>query len=98
MAAHGRKRITQALHSSRNFGSEETFLVPGIQLCPPGPAIPFTRRRRRFPIETAFAVTISKAQVLTLIPVAICLPSSAFPTASCTWNFLDPLHFSTSFV
>ena len=92
VAAHDRNGITQALHNSRSFGSGETFLIPGIQLCLFVPAIPFKRRRRCFSIKIVFTVAINEAQGQTLIPVAIYLPSSVFPMASSMWNFLD--HFN----
>lgn len=78
-------------------GSGETFLIPRIQLCLPSPTVQFKRRRRRFPIKIAFAMTTSAAQGQKLKPVAIYLPSSVlFPMASSMWHFLDSLNFITS--
>jgi hypothetical protein len=98
VAAHDRNGITQALHDSGSFGSGETFLIPGIQLCLFDAAIPFKRCRRRFSIKIVFTMAINVAQGQRLIPVANYLLSYVFPMASSMWNFLDPLNFSTSLV
>jgi hypothetical protein len=53
------------------IGSRKTIFVSRIQLCPSDPAIPFKLCTRRFPIKTAFAMTIIKAQKQTLKCVGI---------------------------
>jgi ATP-dependent DNA helicase PIF1 len=61
-------------------GSAEGQLVfiPRVDLKPSDADLPFTLRRRQFPIKLAFAITINKAQGQTLEKVGIYLPDPVF--------------------
>ena len=52
--------------------------VPRINLTPPGSVLPFTFRRRQFPVRPAFAMTINKAQGQSLQYMGLYLPHSVF--------------------
>jgi len=54
-----------------------TFL-PRITLTPSNMMFPFVLRRRQFPVQPAFAMTINKAQGQTLNNVGIYLPTPVF--------------------
>ncbi|KAF0764770.1 ATP-dependent DNA helicase, partial [Aphis craccivora] len=44
-------------------GTGQRILLPGIDLTPSNSTLPFSFTRRQFPIKTAFAMKINKAQV-----------------------------------
>jgi hypothetical protein len=77
------RRLHKHFTAAEVTGSGETFLISSIRICPPDPTLPFKRRRGRFPIKIAFAMTISKAQGQTLKPVAVYLPSFVLWPALC---------------
>ncbi|XP_053200752.1 uncharacterized protein LOC128385852 [Panonychus citri] len=52
--------------------------LPKINLIPSDTRLPFSFKRKQFPIKLAFAVTINKAQGQTLSKVGIYLPSPVF--------------------
>lgn len=52
--------------------------IPRIQLTTATPDIPFVLRRRQFPVNLAFAMTINKSQGQTLEMVGIYLPEPVF--------------------
>ena len=54
-----------------------TFL-PRITLTPSNMTFPFVLKRRQFPVQPAFAMTINKAQGQTLNNVGIYLPTPVF--------------------
>ena len=55
------------------------ILLPRIALCTtPDSGLPFTLRRRQFPIRPCFAMTINKAQGQTLRFVGLHLPQHVF--------------------
>ncbi|XP_073433319.1 ATP-dependent DNA helicase PIF1-like [Dendrobates tinctorius] len=61
-------------------GSAEGNIVfiPRIDLCPSETRLPFTLRRRQFPVKPAFAMTIYKSQGQSLNRVGIYFPGPAF--------------------
>ncbi|XP_021959226.1 uncharacterized protein LOC110855114 [Folsomia candida] len=56
----------------------QSVFIPRIQLAPINPEIPFVLRRRQFPVNLAFAVTINKSQGQTMDLVGIYLPEPVF--------------------
>jgi hypothetical protein len=54
------------------------IFIPRIDLAPTNPDLPFTLRRRQFPVKLAFAMTINKAQGQTLDKVGIYLQEPVF--------------------
>lgn len=54
------------------------ILLPKIDLSPADSTLPFSFKRRQFPIRLAFCMTINKAQGQTLDRVGVYLPSSVF--------------------
>jgi hypothetical protein len=56
----------------------DIIFIPRIDLAPTNPDLPFTLRRRQFPVKLAFAMTINKAQGQTLEKVGIFLPEPVF--------------------
>ena len=59
-------------------GKGDRVYVPRINLTPPGSVLPFTFRRRQFPVRPAFAMTINKAQGQSLQYMGLYLPHSVF--------------------
>ena len=53
-----------------------------------------TSEINKFHIKITFAMTINKVQGQTFNRVAIYLPSTVFPMASCMWRFPDPVRFT----
>ena len=53
-------------------------LLPRIDLTPADFTLPFSFRRRQFPIQLACCITIEKARGQTLDCVRICLPDPVF--------------------
>ena len=62
----------------RVFGSKRKALIPRITLIPKPGEYPFQWRRRQFPVRSAFATTINKAQGQSLKFVGIWLQSQVF--------------------
>ena len=56
----------------------ERVLIPRIDLAPSDTDLPFTLKRRQFPIRLAFAMTINKAQGQTFDRIGIYLPKPVF--------------------
>jgi hypothetical protein len=56
----------------------QTVFIPRIDLAPTNTELPFTLRRRQFPVKLAFAMTINKSQGQTLEKVGIYLPTPIF--------------------
>ena len=54
------------------------ILLPKIDLSPADATLPFSFKRRQFPIRLAFCMTINKAQGQTLDRVGVYLPSPVF--------------------
>jgi ATP-dependent exoDNAse (exonuclease V) alpha subunit len=53
-------------------------LLPKIDLSPADSTLPFSFKRRQFPIRLAFCMTINKAQGQTLDTVGVYLPTHVF--------------------
>ena len=71
------QRLLQAkLLSGEHAGA--TLLIPRILLCPSDTDLPFTLRRRQFPVRPAFCMTINKSQGQSLKCCGLYLPSSVF--------------------
>jgi hypothetical protein len=60
VAAHVRKRLARALHTSWDYWFYKTILIPSTQPRPSYPPIHFKLRRRRFLFKITFAMTIAK--------------------------------------
>ena len=58
--------------------SGQKVLIPRISFIPSDVQLPFEFKRRQFPIRSAFAMTINKAQGQTMKFVGIYLPSPVF--------------------
>ena len=58
--------------------TKQIAFIPRIDLCPSDTSLPFTLRRRQFPVVLAFAITINKAQGQSLEKLAIYLPAPVF--------------------
>ena len=56
----------------------QSVFLPRIELAPSDPDMPFTLRRRQFPLRLAFAMTINKSQGQTFAKVGIYLPGPVF--------------------
>ena len=56
--------------------SGQSVFIPRITLQPSDNAMPFVLRRRQFPLNLAFAITINKAQCQTLQNTAVYLPQT----------------------
>lgn len=54
------------------------LFIPRVQLSPTDAGLPFTLRRRQFPVRPAFAVTINKAQGQTLERAGVLLEEPVF--------------------
>jgi hypothetical protein len=67
--------IAQVLTGSANG---QTVFIPRIDLAPTNTEMPFTLRRRQFPVKLAFAMTINKSQGQTLEKVGVYLPIPVF--------------------
>jgi hypothetical protein len=91
--AHDPKSPHEQCIAADVTGSNQTVLIPTIQLCPSDPSIPFQLRTGRFPIQIAVALKISKAQGQTLEPAAIYPPSPVFPNGQLYVAFSLPCLF-----
>ena len=71
------KHIIEAQIITGKHAGLRTF-IPRITLSPSNTTLPFTLKRRQFPIQPAFAMTINKSQGQTLDWVGLYLPTSVF--------------------
>ena len=71
-----RRYITAEIACSEYAGND--LLIPRIPLSPTDAGLPFTLRRRQFPLRPAFAITINKAQGQTLQCVGVLLDEPVF--------------------
>lgn len=53
-------------------------IIPRIELAPTDSVLPFTLRRRQFPVRLAYAMSINKSQGQTFGKVGIFLPKPVF--------------------
>ena len=53
-------------------------IIPRIETSPANTTLPFTLRRRQFPVRPAYAMTINKSQGQTLEKVGLCLLKGVF--------------------
>ena len=72
----GSKVVETEIASGHNVGAQ--VLIPRISLAPADTMLPFTLRRRQFPIRPCFAMSTNKAQGQTLDFVGIYLPEDVF--------------------
>jgi len=71
--------------------------IPRLSITPSNTKrMPFTLRRRQFPLWPAFAMTINKAQGQTLQTVGVYLPKPFFATGSFMWLSLGAVHGGAS--
>lgn len=56
----------------------QRVLLPRIDLSPSDTTVPFSFKRRQFPIKVAFCITINKAQGQTIDRVGVYLPEPVF--------------------
>lgn len=71
------KHIIEAQIITGKYAGLRTF-IPRITLSPSNTTLPFTLKRRQFPIQPAFAMTINKSQGQTLDWVGLYLPTPVF--------------------
>jgi len=71
------KHIIEAQIITGKHAGLRTF-IPRITLSPSNTTLPFTLKRRQFPIQPAFAMTINKSQGQTLDWVGLYLPTPVF--------------------
>ena len=74
-------RISHRLLEAKLLSGEHagaTLLIPRILLSPSDTDLPFTLRRRQFPVRPAFCMTINKSQGQSLSCCGLYLPSSVF--------------------
>ena len=63
--------------------SGNILFIPCIPLSPTDAGLPFTLRRRQFPVRPVFAMTINKAERQTLQRSGVLLDEPVLPTDSC---------------
>jgi ATP-dependent DNA helicase PIF1 len=71
------KHIIEAEIITGKHAGLRTF-IPRITLSPSNTTLPFTLKRRQFPVQPAFAMTINKSQGQTLDWVGLYLPTPVF--------------------
>jgi ATP-dependent DNA helicase PIF1 len=71
------QRVIEAEIITRNNVDKRVFILR-IIMCPSGTDWPFVLRRRQFPVQLAFAITINKSQGQTLDNVGVYLSSSVY--------------------
>ncbi|CAG8630050.1 9691_t:CDS:2, partial [Racocetra persica] len=71
------KHVIEVQIITKKHASYRTFL-PQMNLTPSNSTLPFLLKRRQFPIQPAFAMTINKSQGQTLNHVRIYLPTPVF--------------------
>ena len=72
----GQKVLEMEIASGVNKGKH--VLIPRITIAPSDSELPFTLRRRQFPIRPCFAMSTNKAQGQTLDAVGVYLPEDVF--------------------
>ncbi|KAJ7527502.1 hypothetical protein O6H91_16G058300 [Diphasiastrum complanatum] len=72
----GRQIIEAEFVSGKNV--DDRVLIPRVPLVPTNSRMPFDSERLQFPIRTAFAMTINKAQGQTMEVVGLYLPRPVF--------------------
>ena len=73
----GRRYIEAEIACGEYAGS--VLFIPRIPLSLTDACLPFTLRRRQFPVRPAFAMTINKAQGQTLMKCGVLLDKPVFP-------------------
>jgi ATP-dependent DNA helicase PIF1 len=73
------------------------IFIPRLSITPSNmERMPFTLRRRQFPLRPAFAMTINKAQGQTLQTEGVYMPKPFFVTSNFMWFSLGAAHGGAS--
>ncbi|XP_065680348.1 uncharacterized protein LOC136094412 [Hydra vulgaris] len=101
---NGTRLMVRALHNNYIDGEVLTgvsagnrVFVPRVQLAPSDANLPFTPKRRQFPVWLAYSMTINKSQGQTIEKVGVILKSLAFHTANYMLHVQEQDHLIVCF-